>query len=688
MDNINRISGREKLNAAFGDIDLSFVEFAESPPARSRNTLKGVWFAAACVAIVLAMLPFVMKISINEPPVVPNDGNCPHEFTTVYKELLPTCESAGIRYIKCNADGCDYTYTEQFGEPLGHDLQRGETTLPQCEKGGFTVYRCTREGCDFTELRDYTEAKGHGALNTVSVDSGCLTVGYVADRCADCGKDTNKREIIPAAAHEFTADGNGFVCSLCGEARGTADMPLDYGRLVEYIEKSGLTLSVYGNYSGLPLGAVTAEEGFFTLDDGRFTVALRAMEELIGADALAEIRNDGEGAESYLRITQNAGSAGAYITAEVDGEREKAVTVEFSLRLGKADSNGKYIAWNGAWESTDETKTQGVMALWQDENGVLSFGNSDFSLKLSEHTFTRVKLVYRFSENAYDIYIDGTLCEEGALITEDGAEALEDFVPYRFWYAATLSFDGSEERYIDLGGFISYRGEAEKEEAVRLTHSELIESIKAAGKTVLVNGDLNELLLGTLVQDMTLDDHRFIMILGGVAKIRKDGSREESYLRITYRGSSAYTAMRAVINGKQEDEIAVEFSIRLGQRDVNGGYVEWKGGWRSKKGQEDRSIQTMLMDKNGVLSFGNTDFSLKLGDESFTRIKLVYRFSENSYEVYIDGILRAENVAIAENAEELDGFNLTYFYYATVAEDSSVDVRGGSYDLGSFVAYR
>ena len=96
----------------------------------------------------------------------------------------------------------------------------------------------------------------------------------------------------------------------------------------------------------------------------------------------------------------------------------------------------------------------------------------------------------------------------------------------------------------------------------------------------------------------------------------------------------------------------------------------------------------MLLDKNGVLSFGNTDFSLKLGDESFTRIKLVYRFSENSYDVYIDGILRAENVAIAENAEELDGFNLTYLYYATVAEYSSVDVRGGSYDLGSFVAYR
>jgi len=451
------MNGKELLNAAFGDIDIRLIAAVEEPPRRRITALKWVAVIAACVAIVIAMIPFILRLSMGDSPIDPSTDGHVH-LPKLVRELPPTCEDYGERYFSCQKPDCDYGYSEKFGEPLGHIMEPVECVEPTCEKSGYTVYKCARDGCDRTELREPIEAKGHGEFVTVTVPSGCLSIGYTAERCGFCDFVINKRDIQPALLHDFYGEGEQYTCNICGVLIRKNEMPPTYAELIAAVTNAGDVLKTYGNFDSLPVGRV-AEESALSLDSGRFTVILRAMGELPEHSSDSEIlNNDGvDGVNNYLRITQSKHSTGSYIIAETNGERDKAMCIEFSLRLGSALPNGGYIAWSGAWESPSaDGSSQGIMALSQNESGVLSFGNSDFAIQLSEKRFTRVKLVYRFSLNRYDIYIDGILCCSEIPITEDGMEALAGFIPARFWYAVTEKSSVVSDRYFDLGSFVAY----------------------------------------------------------------------------------------------------------------------------------------------------------------------------------------------------------------------------------------
>ena len=396
------MDGRELLNAAFGEIALDYVAFAEQPPARRAGGIKWLGIAAACVAIVLAMLPFVMKISRNEPPIDPSLGHT-HEFVA------------------------------------------SEVVLPTCTERGYTVYRCTVEGCEETELREFTEATGHLEFDTVTVENKCVVGGYKADRCLGCGIEVNKREFTTARLHDFEECEDGYVCAHCGEVRKESEMPPTFAQLVQSIRVEKIL--VKGDINELTLGTLSGDGK--ELGDGRFYLEYMVAE-------YAEIWKDSLYGEKYLRVHLDESLGGTSIYAKVNGARYKEITAEFSVRLGELNRYGKYVDWSGYWRWDHDRERTVHYSFFVDENGVLTFANSEYSLQLDSKNFAHLKLVYRFDKNSYDVYIDGVLCDSDVPIFEDGCEYAGEFMPEKFVYGSTVDGEEYDLGYLDLGSLVIY----------------------------------------------------------------------------------------------------------------------------------------------------------------------------------------------------------------------------------------
>ena len=409
MDNKkNDHNGRELLNVAFGDISLDLISEAECPPARKRVFVRLIAVAAVCLATVAVTLPFVIKIKETPSPIEPSVGEHEHAFD-----------------------------------------ERGEEVAPTCVEDGYTVYRCVFEGCDNEERRDLIPAKGHGELSPVTVEGGCLTLGYSAERCSDCGTDINKRDFTAARVHYLQKNGEEYTCSLCGSIFSESDALLTHSRRLEDIRSSGKSVLVNADLNELTLGAIV--NSYVDLDDNRFTMHVS------GAGCVhSEIRKDSAVGDSYLRHTVRSGGWTENV-ANVGGSCGDTVTVEFTVRLGERDRNGDLVDWTAYWQARYASAEDTVAAASMDRNGVLSFANSQFSVRLSDKHFSHIRLIYRFSENSYDIYVDGKLCDSGVRIVEGDDDATAKYKPRYFIYASTnLSADQYNASF-DLGGFIAYK---------------------------------------------------------------------------------------------------------------------------------------------------------------------------------------------------------------------------------------
>ncbi len=396
------MDGRELLNAAFGEIALDYVTFAEQPPARRAGGIKWLGIVAACVAVILALLPFVMRISKNAPPIDPSLG-----------------------------------HTHEFGA--------SEVVPPTCTERGYTVYRCTVDGCEETELREFTEATGHLEFDTVTVENKCLVVGYKADRCLGCGIEVNKREFTVARLHDFEESEDGYVCANCGEGRKESEMPPTFAQLIQSIKVEKIL--VKGDINELTLGTLSGYGQ--SLDDGKFNINYMVAR-------YAEIWKDSLYGEKYVRVHLDDSLGGTSNIATVNGYRYKEITAEFSVRLGEMNKDGKYVDWSGFWRWKRNHEQINHYSFFVDENGVLTFANSDYSLQLDSKNFAHLKLVYRFDRNSYDVYIDGVLCDSDIAIFEDGCEYANEFMPQTFVYGSTEYGEGRDGGYFDLGSLVIY----------------------------------------------------------------------------------------------------------------------------------------------------------------------------------------------------------------------------------------
>jgi hypothetical protein len=206
-------------------------------------------------------------------------------------------------------------------------------------------------------------------------------------------------------------------------------------------------IRVKGDINELTLGTLSGSTQ--SLDDGKFIINYMVAR-------YAEIWKDSLYGEKYLRVHLDESLGGTSIYATVNGARYKEITAEFSVRLGEMNKDGKYVDWSGFWRWYHGSEQINHYSFTANENGVLTFANSGYSLQLNSKNFAHLKLVYRFDRNSYDIYIDGVLCDSDIAIFEDGCEYAEEFMPQSFVYGSTEYGEGRDLGYLDLGSLVIY----------------------------------------------------------------------------------------------------------------------------------------------------------------------------------------------------------------------------------------
>ncbi len=177
--------------------------------------------------------------------VAVEDGNAPllsADFTFGYKvpafrfvpAKAPTCtEDGNTKYFIDRMTGKIYSDAEGVREldetsvvvpAIGHDYRSVGSTTNSSGKL-FVTYVCSR--CGETRIAEAADGKIHFFSDwTVTVAPGCTEKGERSRSCADCG--LTETEEVPAAGHDFGADGNAERCSRCGAANPGYVEPLAF----------------------------------------------------------------------------------------------------------------------------------------------------------------------------------------------------------------------------------------------------------------------------------------------------------------------------------------------------------------------------------------------------------------------------------------------------------------------------
>ena len=119
-----------------------------------------------------------------------------HNYTE--KVVPPTCESDGYTIFTCSNSNCDYIYTGNVTEKLGHDYQLKDHKDATCTEAGYNYYECSRDA-----LHHYTEpipATDHMYGKEV-VEPTCTEEGYTKYTCVYCS-DSYTTDKVPALGHE------------------------------------------------------------------------------------------------------------------------------------------------------------------------------------------------------------------------------------------------------------------------------------------------------------------------------------------------------------------------------------------------------------------------------------------------------------------------------------------------------
>lgn len=106
----------------------------------------------------------------------------PHTMQLV-QTIEPSCEAEGSRIYKCQ--NCTQSYTESFGEPIGHKDTLTDTIEPTCTEAGKYIYRC--EACGREKTESFGEPLGHSGSYVRShlVTDKIREDTYKCERCGE-----------------------------------------------------------------------------------------------------------------------------------------------------------------------------------------------------------------------------------------------------------------------------------------------------------------------------------------------------------------------------------------------------------------------------------------------------------------------------------------------------------------------
>ena len=244
----------------------------------------------------------------------------------------PTCTDNGYTTYTCSRCGDDYT--DDYTEPLGHDL--GEwivTTDPTCTDAGEETRYCSR--CDAYETQP-VDPLGHNYVVEYT-EPTCTEKGYTTHTCTRCG-DAFVDAYVPALGHDFV-DG---ICTRCG-----ADDPYCGEALVENKRaKAGDEITVEVSIADAPIVKSIAISDI-TLDSPVLTllgvewdldgIALSSWDEETGKGvaALTESRDiNGTVVTLTLKVSDDAEDGDYSLTLTVMAKDEDGTDVTFVTEPG------------------------------------------------------------------------------------------------------------------------------------------------------------------------------------------------------------------------------------------------------------------------------------------------------------------------------------------------------------------
>ena len=111
----------------------------------------------------------------------------------------PTCTETGHKYRTCIRHSND-PHTEEESIPAPGHSYKETVTHPICAENGFKTYTCERCGDSYTE--PFGEALGHHYIESTIKEPDCEQEGEKMLTCENCG-DTYS-EAIPAFGHSFS----------------------------------------------------------------------------------------------------------------------------------------------------------------------------------------------------------------------------------------------------------------------------------------------------------------------------------------------------------------------------------------------------------------------------------------------------------------------------------------------------
>ncbi len=188
-----------------------------------------------------------------------------HKSIGISSVTEPTCTEQGYATYSCS--NCDYSYTDDYTDAIGHTVvideaipatctESGKTagehcsvcglvitpqeditspghqyvsviTAPTCTEQGYTIYTCSR--CGESYISDELEPLGHTAVVDEAVAATCTESGKAAgEHCSVCGIVLTPQEDIEPLGHNYvptvtapTCQAGGYTtytCSRCGES--------------------------------------------------------------------------------------------------------------------------------------------------------------------------------------------------------------------------------------------------------------------------------------------------------------------------------------------------------------------------------------------------------------------------------------------------------------------------------------
>ena len=125
-----------------------------------------------------------------------------HNFLSL---LIVGCEEQGYTEHICTV--CQYSYRDQYTDPVGHDLMQTGYQEPTCTEPGNVTYFC--KNCRKAFI---TELPPQHTYLTLSWPATCTTGGFTSHTCRNCGYNYKDHYTDPLG-HSYE-DG---ICIRCGE---------------------------------------------------------------------------------------------------------------------------------------------------------------------------------------------------------------------------------------------------------------------------------------------------------------------------------------------------------------------------------------------------------------------------------------------------------------------------------------